>query len=700
MKFRGQIILSFTLVLLVFIVVSLTIVSRNIKALEITEEVASDDVPGVIAYLQVLDEIGDMHSNVLEYLSGESDEVEEFEENYKEYQKYFKTLNILEATSESNIKTMNKIRKEVDLSAEIVRKEIFGKYNPDSEKSAYKKIDILENGPGAVLEKLLNEMYAEEYKEALESKSFSQSKLDDLPGVRYYLELIDEEGDMLASLVEYVSGEWDEIEFFYKDAEHFKEYLEILKPLEQKPVEIENIKKIEGIYEEILAVAEDVFESYDPRVKANALKIADDLENDIFTPLENILYTASKEEVDDATKGLEHLLSEMKTINLSLLTGLIIASFISVLISVFITHYIMSKIGGEPQAIMTIAKRVASGKFDIEHSGKLQGINGELNKMADVLKVAIESIQSTMNSVSNGDFTSVIDSESMVGELSLIKESVNNSINMLSGTLQHVSTASLKLNESCDELLKSSRALADGTADQAASLEEISSTVAEISDQTAENNKKADEAAMLSNETLEAVNRGNSQMEEMLSSMTVISNTSINISKIIKMIDDIAFQTNLLALNAAVEAARAGTYGKGFAVVAEEVRNLASRSAEAANDTTKLIESSVKEVEHGVSNAHKTAEILTEVSGSVIRFNDLSGEIAEASKQQTSSIKEINTALDQVSSIVMKNSAISEGTASATGDLSNLAAELQGMIGRFKLNGDKSDSDQRQISFE
>ncbi len=147
------------------------------------------------------------------------------------------------------------------------------------------------------------------------------------------------------------------------------------------------------------------------------------------------------------------------------------------------------------------------------------------------------------------------------------------------------------------QISSSSQALASRTTQQAASLEETSSSMSEVGSRAKANTENANQAARLSGKTLEIVNRGNEQMKEMLSFMEKINSSSSDISKIIKVIDEIAFQTNLLALNSAVEAARVGKYGKGFAVVAEEVRNLAARSAEAAKNTAELIENSIKEVE-------------------------------------------------------------------------------------------------------
>lgn len=229
----------------------------------------------------------------------------------------------------------------------------------------------------------------------------------------------------------------------------------------------------------------------------------------------------------------------------------------------------------------------------------------------------------------------------------------------------------------------SSQSVSQGVTEQASSLEQITSSMNEMGSQTKQNAENANQANKLADEARAAAERGNTQMQEMVTAMGEINESGRNISKIIKVIDEIAFQTNLLALDAAVEAARAGKYGKGFAVVAEEVRNLAGRSAKAAEETAELIEGSVKKTEKGTEIANKTAEALSEILTGVTKASDLVGEIAAASNDQAQGIAQVHQGLGQIDQVTRQATANAEEGASAAEELSNQAAQLKAMLDRF-----------------
>ena len=370
--------------------------------------------------------------------------------------------------------------------------------------------------------------------------------------------------------------------------------------------------------------------------------------------------------------------------NLFLIIGLI--GFIIILVvSIFLATTFSNPLKQLAKSLIEIKKT-----SDFSKRSKITG-NDEIgqtitavNELMESLQTAFGAVNSVMEAVARGDLSQRINGEYQ-GGIEELKEAINKSLDVLCHTMKKVYDVSEQVNSGSNELKSSAQVIADGTSTQAGNLEEISSSMDVVSTQSQDNNSNATNVQDLVSQTLEVVQRGNHQMTDMLQSMNKINDTSAKVTKVVKVIDEIAFQTNLLALNAAIEAARAGKYGKGFAVVAEEVRNLASRSAEAAKNTTELIENSTREIEQGVKKADQTAEVLGEISSDVTRANDLIGDIAVASSEQVSSIKEINRGLGQINNIVQQNSAVSEETAASSAELSNQSTELQSLINQFKL---------------
>lgn len=377
--------------------------------------------------------------------------------------------------------------------------------------------------------------------------------------------------------------------------------------------------------------------------------------------------------------------------NRILLTSTILVIVFMVISALAIFGFIQSVLTKPIKRMIALVKTLADGdfsqRFDVRNQDEVGEIGSAINHLVDSLQKVFGDISEVMGNVENGDLSHPITSEFM-GELDTIKKRINQSIAILSRTISSAAQSSHQVQTSSGELANSAELLSSGTTKQAATLQEISSSIAEIQSHAVQNTKNSNEANRISNETLELVNRGNSQMIAMSESMDQIKTTSSDINKIIKIIDDIAFQTNLLALNAAVEAARAGAYGKGFAVVAEEVRNLAARSAEAAKETSVLIESSSKEVEVGVSNSEKTSAILAEIVEEVEKSNDLISNIVKASEDQSNSIGEINEGISQVNDTVQQHSAIAEQTASASDMLLTQSSALQQEISKFTLLDD------------
>ena len=311
-------------------------------------------------------------------------------------------------------------------------------------------------------------------------------------------------------------------------------------------------------------------------------------------------------------------------------------------------------------------------------------ISDNLHLTVNTLKTYIEEISVALGAMASGDLSVVIQSDYR-GDFVALKDSINSIAGSLSQVMSEINIAAEQVAAGTSQVSDGSQAISQGATEQAGAIEELSATLTQIAAQTKQNAMNANRANELTTAAQTDAANGNDQMKAMQNAMAEINDASENISKIIKVIDDIAFQTNILALNAAVEAARAGVHGKGFAVVAEEVRNLAGRSASAAKETTALIEGSIKKTEAGTRIADETAGALADIVVGVEKAAQLVSEIAAASGEQASGIAQVNQGIEQLSQVVQTNSATSEETAASAEELSSQAEMLKNMVGRFTL---------------
>lgn len=371
----------------------------------------------------------------------------------------------------------------------------------------------------------------------------------------------------------------------------------------------------------------------------------------------------------------------------------IVFVFLAVLIALLVILTIAIKKMTKPvKTITDITNKLAHGELDVSIDVKSKDEIGVLAESIESLTVRLKSYinyinesVNVLNDLAEGNLVMDLQYD-YDGEFAKLKESLLHVSGTLTDTIGKIKDSSEFISMNAANVSNGAQTLAQGTTEQASAIEELSAEVNEIYHTIANNAEHAENAGRKALEASKEVEQGNIHMRDMLSAMDEISESSNEIGKIIKVIDDIAFQTNILALNAAVEAARAGSAGKGFAVVADEVRNLAGKSAEAAKQTTALIENSISSISKGTMLADKAGKSLSGIVEITNKTNELISEIVNASAQQTVSVNQIRSGIEQISSVVQQNAATAEASAANSEELSGQSQVLNDLISKFKFN--------------
>ena len=411
------------------------------------------------------------------------------------------------------------------------------------------------------------------------------------------------------------------------------------------------------------------------------------------TPVLNQMASAGDELAQEISKAEADIIKQQDLVSNIALLVILAVMVIATIVVLRIALIIIKSITVPAQQVHEALEGFSQGKLDIPvdyHS------TSELGEMCDALRtsqnVLGEVISDTcrlLEEMGNGNFdVRSKDANMYVGALSSILTSVRAINRGLSDALTQINQSAEQVSAGAEQVSTGAQSLAQGATEQASAVEELSATIAEIANNSRKNAENSEKAAAHSNDAGQSLSESSEYMQQMVSAMERISDSSSEIGKIIATIENIAFQTNILALNAAVEAARAGSAGKGFAVVADEVRNLSAKSDEAAKATKELIDRSIVSVKEG-------NEIVQKVSAALQATNERAGlvvasvqEITKAAEEESEAIAQVTEGIDQISSVVQTNSATSEESAAASEELSSQAALMKELLSRFKLRQD------------
>ena len=390
--------------------------------------------------------------------------------------------------------------------------------------------------------------------------------------------------------------------------------------------------------------------------------------------------------INGVTEQIELESGNTKSIIAKVIWIIIGVSGVSVLIGIVFGWITAKNITtGMGIAVDALTRMAGDGDLTVEVPAEYMRRKDELGDLSHALTSTItefRNVEQMAKELAGGNWLTTVkvrgDLDAMNINLAAMLDQVNSALANTAEAVDQVATGA-------SQVASASESLSQGATESAASIEEITASMNEIGSQTNTNAQNANEANKLAQGANDSAAQGQEMMKQMINSMQTITKNSQDVQKVVKVIDDISFQTNLLALNAAVEAARAGVHGKGFAVVAEEVRNLASRSAKAAAETTQMIENNSKQINEGAEIVQQTAKMLDEIVEQSNKVADLLKEIANASNEQAQGVSQVSQGLHQIDSVTQQNTANAEETASVSNQMSSQAATLKKLVGQFKI---------------